>query len=162
MPFLSWGRQCPPPAADAPVLTSPIPHFQKGGSNLDGNDAVIVSYDEEPGVGAVWAVSKHRGEWKQTDFQVEEPNYWFGWSNAVRGGTIMLGMPAHQGRTRYHPDNPDIWWPSGRGLVVVLEKNYATGSWSEKTVIYPSVADDDAHFGVSIDISEDGRYAAVG
>ena len=39
-------------------------------SNFDGNNAVVVSYMESGGIGAVWALTKNGGSWGQTAFQM--------------------------------------------------------------------------------------------
>ena len=119
-------------------------------SDFDGNNAVVTSNNED-GIGAVWVLSKDAGgSWGQTAFQTDGGDQ-FGWDVAISGETIVTGAPAYEGRDIFYPTLSDSWW-GGRGVAFVLMKD-SNGEWYTQATLLSQVADFDASFGISVDIS---------
>ena len=130
-------------------------------ADFDQGNAVIASHNRD-GIGAIWALSKNdaTGTWGQTPFQTDEEDQ-FGWDVSIRGNTIVVGAPAFEGMEVVHPTKEDYSWWGGRGAAIVFAKD-DNGNWYKQATLIPEVAEDDAGFGVSVDIAECECFIAVG
>ena len=85
-----------------------------------------------------------------------------GWSVAIQPSTFVVGAPGYKGNEI--PLSFGSYW-AGRGRAVVMGKNVESngdGEWVEEGVLEPSVADDNADFGNTVDIAQCECLIAVG
>lgn len=75
---------------------------------------------------------------------------------SISKDTIVIGAPSHDGRDVYDSSIKDYKYV-GRGMAVVLAKN-SSGRWYTQSSLEPGVANFDASFGISVDISGKKRY----
>mmetsp|Transcript_11658 Transcript_11658/g.24993 ORF Transcript_11658/g.24993 Transcript_11658/m.24993 type:complete len:894 (-) Transcript_11658:370-3051(-) len=150
------------------VFVSVAPNFSDqqmygGSSDFDGDTAVVVSYDQDfsfIGAGAVWILGMNEGGiWKQTAVLQTSVTEQFGWGSSISGDTIVIGAPGSGGQLSIDSVLNTFWL--GRGRAVVMAKNNI-GSWYQQASLSPEVADWNAGFGISVDISDCGCFIAVG
>mmetsp|Transcript_24030 Transcript_24030/g.43233 ORF Transcript_24030/g.43233 Transcript_24030/m.43233 type:complete len:897 (-) Transcript_24030:254-2944(-) len=150
------------------VFVSVAPNFSEqqmygGSSDFDGDTAVVVSYDLDFsafGAGAVWILGMNEdGIWEQTSALQTSVSEQFGWGCSISGDTIVISAPGSGGQISIDSMLNTFWF--GRGRAVVMAKDNI-GSWYQQASLSPEVADWNAGFGISVDISDCGCFIAVG
>ncbi len=106
--------------------------------------------------GAAYVFTRSNGDWEQTAYlRAEDASEGdrFGWSLGLSadGDTLLVGSPKHD-------DNPQTLVDSG--AVYVFTR--AGSGWTEQAQLQPATATNNARFGISVSLSGDGRFAAVG
>ena len=140
------------------VYVSAVPNFISqemfgGGGYFDGNTAIVTQYDSQTflGSGAVWILSKVDGIWEATSAYQSSETEQFGWGLATKGDDmIAIGSPGYDGTTIIDLSLNFVW--SGRGRVTVMRKD-GLGSWYQEASLSPADADENAGFGISLDIA---------
>ena len=138
-------------AANDANVTAVEKQLSGGASALDGDSAVVVSYNENGTAGAVWALGRTDGTWEQTAVVQTTAADQLGWGVAVRGDTFVVGAPgATAGR---EVGLIEGWMWAGRGEAVVVARDGPSSPWRQQAVLSPTVADDTADFGTSVAIA---------